>query len=308
MEHGFISEDDYPVRNIDDPVRLSNESVMVTKKLFNKGMWRTDPTPRETLWETTGSTSSARKPSPFQFEMCEIRDRTKQFENSTSCFDRKSTFSRKASVQDFFHKKELNLSLGKEVRHGCGKQAPQPPSTGAIHGRFRQDHQDLRQDSGKHIGLHQRTSSMEVRHTRWQIDAPNPTEDSSHSNLRPAWVLKMSKGELTMAEQTVLSKGPKFAITPSLKAIGFAAPLEAGLKLAEIPDHDQKKEVIRIRVSDVIKRSRQPAANFSTDERKLSRNSKPTRRYTPFRRPSCQAREEKRKFSPTATSLRRRRR
>ena len=30
-------------------------------------------------------------------------------------------------------------------------------------------------------------------------------------------------------------------------------------------------------------------------------------RYTPFRRPSCQAREEKRKFSPTATSLRRRR-
>ena len=29
--------------------------------------------------------------------------------------------------------------------------------------------------------------------------------------------------------------------------------------------------------------------------------------YTPFRRPSCQAREEKRKFSPTATSLRRRR-
>ena len=28
---------------------------------------------------------------------------------------------------------------------------------------------------------------------------------------------------------------------------------------------------------------------------------------TPFRRPSCQAREEKRKFSPTATSLRRRR-
>ena len=30
-------------------------------------------------------------------------------------------------------------------------------------------------------------------------------------------------------------------------------------------------------------------------------------RYKPFRRPSCQAREEKRKFSPTATSLRRRR-
>ena len=30
-------------------------------------------------------------------------------------------------------------------------------------------------------------------------------------------------------------------------------------------------------------------------------------KYTPFRRPSCQAREEKRKFSPTATSLRRRR-
>ena len=30
-------------------------------------------------------------------------------------------------------------------------------------------------------------------------------------------------------------------------------------------------------------------------------------KYTPFRRPSCQAREEKRKFSPTANSLRRRR-
>ena len=29
--------------------------------------------------------------------------------------------------------------------------------------------------------------------------------------------------------------------------------------------------------------------------------------HTPFRRPSCQAREEKRKFSPTATNLRRRR-
>ena len=32
-----------------------------------------------------------------------------------------------------------------------------------------------------------------------------------------------------------------------------------------------------------------------------------TESNTPFRRPSCQAREEKRKFSPTATSLRRRR-
>ena len=64
----------------------------------------------------------------------------------------------------------------------------------------------------------------------------------------------------------MLSKGPKFAITPSLKAIDFAAPVEAGLKLAEVPD--QKKEVIRIRVCDAIKRSRQPEANFSTDERR----------------------------------------
>ena len=46
---------------------------------FKKGIWRTDPTPRETLWERTGSTSSVRKPSPFQFEMYEIGDRTEQF-------------------------------------------------------------------------------------------------------------------------------------------------------------------------------------------------------------------------------------
>ena len=44
------------------------------------------------------------------------------------------------------------------------------------------------------------------------------TEDSSHVNLRPAWVVNLSKRELTTDEQTVLSKGPKFAITPSLKA------------------------------------------------------------------------------------------
>ena len=37
-------------------------------------------------------------------------------------------------------------------------------------------------------------------------------------------------------------------------------------KLAEVPD--QKKEVIRIRVCDAIKRSRQPEAKFSTEERR----------------------------------------
>ena len=58
----FRSEDDYPVRNIDEPVRLSNEPariggpvrlrnepVRVVKNLFNYGIWRTDPTPREKL-------------------------------------------------------------------------------------------------------------------------------------------------------------------------------------------------------------------------------------------------------------------
>ena len=39
----------------------------------------------------------------------------------------------------------------------------------------------------------------------------------------------------------------------------------------------------------------------------ISRERLNFRRHTPFCRPSCQAREEKRKFSPTATSLRRRR-
>ena len=73
---GFSSEDDYPVRNIDEPVRLSNEPariggpvrlrnepVRVVKNLFNNGIWRTDPTPRERLWKRTGSTSSFSKPS-----------------------------------------------------------------------------------------------------------------------------------------------------------------------------------------------------------------------------------------------------
>ena len=48
---------------------------------------------------------------------------------------------------------------------------------------------------------------------------------------------------------------------------------------------------------------------YRAADRCMSNNSARSvrKKNTPFRRPSCQAREEKRKFSPTATSLRRRR-
>ena len=65
----------------------------------------------------------------------------------------------------------------------------------------------------------------------------------------------------------------------------------------------EQKKVVCVRVIAFAgnDKPRPGTCSDGTESRKNVEKNKP------FRRPSCQAREEKRKFSPTANSLRRRR-
>ena len=85
-------------------------------------------------------------------------------------------------------------------------------------------------------------------------------------NGREQWVVNLSDYILSTHEQAVLAKGPRFAVTPSIKTIDFAAPIETALQISKATEQD--KETVRVKVCEILKRARKPADNLSKDERK----------------------------------------
>ena len=82
--------------------------------------------------------------------------------------------------------------------------------------------------------------------------------------LRPSWLVNLSKKDLTAEQKAVLSKGPTFAITPKVNAVDFAAPIEAAMQLSDA--QPEKMELARIRICDAIKRAGKKKKNMRRGE------------------------------------------
>ena len=73
----------------------------------------------------------------------------------------------------------------------------------------------------------------------------------------------MSDRNLTEAEKSILSKGPKFAVTPKMNPINFAAPVESALQHPSAPD--QAKEAPRIKIREATRKAVRPLLNVKKE-------------------------------------------
>ena len=85
-------------------------------------------------------------------------------------------------------------------------------------------------------------------------------------DLRPTWLINLSKKNLTNTQKQVLSKGPGFAAVPRISMIDIVAPIEAGLQMSSKPS--QAVEAARIKICEALSRAKRPKSNFSQSERK----------------------------------------
>ena len=65
-------------------------------------------------------------------------------------------------------------------------------------------------------------------------------EEREELNLRPSWLINLSKKELTETEETILSKGLNFAGTQKINKVDFLAPIEGALQLSNAPQDEQE--------------------------------------------------------------------
>ncbi len=84
-------------------------------------------------------------------------------------------------------------------------------------------------------------------------------------NLRPTWLINLSKKDLTDTQKKVLSRGPNFAVAPKINPIDIAAPVEAALQSSLATP--QAIESARIKICEAISRSQRPARNITQEER-----------------------------------------
>ena len=104
---------------------------------------------------------------------------------------------------------------------------------------------------------------------------------NQHTNIdRSNWVINLSKKPLTLAERSLLEKGPKFPITSArIPYKNIVSEVEAAIR--KLPD--ETKDIIRMNTAGILDRARLPQhKNISTEKRKALRNLKkdPTRIVT----------------------------
>ena len=98
------------------------------------------------------------------------------------------------------------------------------------------------------------------------------SKESDDMDLRPSWVVNLSERKLTEAEESILAKGPKFATTPRIDPIDFAAPIEAAIHWSKAPE--QAKETARIKICEAIRKAKRPKNNIRKDEYEAWKNLK----------------------------------
>ena len=99
-----------------------------------------------------------------------------------------------------------------------------------------------------------------------QLNEKRQTRMESGGKLESrSWVVNLSDRKLTADEEALLSKGPKYALTPRVNPIDFAAPLETAMQYSEVSD--QVKETARIKICEAIRKAKEPRQNISKKER-----------------------------------------
>ena len=89
----------------------------------------------------------------------------------------------------------------------------------------------------------------------------DPIKDTS---VGTTWVHNMSKRKLSEAEKKLLPQGPRFAVTPKLNALDFAAPIEAAMQSSNAPP--LRIESARLRICNALSKVQKPRSNISTEE------------------------------------------
>ena len=70
---------------------------------------------------------------------------------------------------------------------------------------------------------------------------------------------------MSEAEESILSKGPKYATTAHIKDMNIVAQMEAALRFSVASE--EAKDLLRIKVSEAIRNARRPKNNIGTAER-----------------------------------------
>ena len=76
----------------------------------------------------------------------------------------------------------------------------------------------------------------------------------------------MSDRNIAEAEESILSKGPRYATTPKVNPIDLAAPVEDALQHSIASE--QAKEAARIKICETIRKAARPPSNVSREEKK----------------------------------------
>ena len=111
----------------------------------------------------------------------------------------------------------------------------------------------------------QRKKFDNLRENFGRFDADNKRIDH-----RPSWIVNLSDRKLSKEEESLLVKGPKFAVTPKLNKMDIIAPVEAALQTSKATD--QEKELARIRSCETLKKAKKPTNNLTKEEQTARKN------------------------------------
>ena len=94
--------------------------------------------------------------------------------------------------------------------------------------------------------------------------AGNPSNNKNNNNNNK-WVINLSKTSLTKAQESLLAKGPNFALAPStFPSMEYIAAVESICSKLK----KQDAEELRAEVNSLLKRMHTPKPNLTKQERK----------------------------------------
>ena len=97
------------------------------------------------------------------------------------------------------------------------------------------------------------------------------SQSSNSSNSTNKWVVNLSKTPLTQAQESLLFKGPNFAIAPNnLPNIDFITAIE--VVCHKLPGQDSQE--LRAETYCLLRKARAPRANITREEKKALRKIK----------------------------------
>ena len=124
-------------------------------------------------------------------------------------------------------------------------------------------------DRDRNINSTQTTSSDNQVWDTYSTNNGNSQSQSSNSTNK--WVVNLPKIPLTQAQESLLSKGPNFAIAPNNPPnVDFITAIE----LVCHKPLDQDLQELRVETSCLLRKARAPRANITREEKRALRELK----------------------------------